>query len=96
MRLNGSGIIRLILLAAAVPLVMSVVSCATGGGEYYGMPAPGGVRGSLADDEGVPMPGAVVYFYTGSDRNYRGPADFMAEPADDIGSYITELPPGTY
>lgn len=78
-------------------LMMALLSaCATATGSYYGMPSPGGVEGRLTDDAGGPVPGAVVYFYTGNDRSFRGPADFMAEPADDDGGYVTELPPGRY
>jgi hypothetical protein len=82
-------------MLAVFALLLS--GCATGGTDgHYGMPAPGGVRGVLTGDDGDPMPGAAVYFYTGNDRNFRGPADFMAEPAAEDGSYVTELPPGRY
>jgi len=62
----------------------------------HGMPAPGGVEGFLTDDDGRPVEGGVVYFYSERKPGFRGPADFMAEPADEDGYYITELPPGEY
>lgn len=93
----ASGIIRHTAFALAVVFVSLLSACATGGDmSYYGMPRPGGVEGLLTGDQGEPMPGAVVYFYSGMDRNFRGPADFMAEPADDSGNFVTELPPGRY
>jgi len=56
----------------------------------------GGVHGVLTDESGAAVGAAEVYFYTDPDKRFRGPADFMAEPSGTDGSYITELPPGTY
>ncbi|HEY3346176.1 MAG TPA: hypothetical protein VGK71_00995 [Nitrospirota bacterium] len=61
-----------------------------------GEPGPGGVEGIITHEDGVPVEGADVYFYTDPDKRFRGPADFMAEPTGADGKFITELPPGKY
>jgi len=85
---HTAAFLFLVCFAAAVH------GCATGG--FYGMPEPGHVGGVLTDSEGRPVEGAVVYFYRDDQRRFRGPADYMAEPAGADGAYITELPPGSY
>jgi len=85
------------VLLYIVLIALAASACAKGGpGDFYGMPRPGGVRGVLTDESGKLVQGGVVYFYTDPDRRFRGPAEFMAEPADEAGRYVTELPPGKY
>lgn len=74
--------------------VLLLAGCA--GGDFYGMPEPGQVGGVLADADGRPVEGGVVYFYSDDARRFRGPAEYMAEPARPDGAYMTELPPGIY
>lgn len=80
------------VLLAVVTIILS--GCA--GEAFYGMPRPGGVKGLLTDMDGNPVEGGVVYFYKDDARRFRGPAEYMAEPAGADGGYITELPPGRY
>jgi len=86
--ISGYALITLLLLCAGCAGVDATRSGV--------LPEPGGVEGYLTDTDGNPVPGGIVYFYTEQKPGFRGPADFMAEPSDDKGYYITELPPGTY
>jgi hypothetical protein len=82
------------ILLLLVVISASMNGCATDG--FYGMPEPGRVGGVLTYHDGRPVEGGVVYFYKDDQRRFRGPADYMAEPAGADGSYMTELPPGKY
>jgi hypothetical protein len=87
---------RFIFLITVFGLLLFVLGCAAGvGSRDYGF-KPGGVEGVLTDENGAPVSGAEVYFYTDAAKRFRGPADYMAEPTGEDGRYITELPPGEY
>jgi len=85
-----------VILASALAWLVLYGCAASETSMRHGMPEPGGVEGYLTDELGDPLPGGVVYFYSEQKPGFRGPADFMAEPADEDGYYITELPPGSY
>ncbi len=79
----------------AVAALVLVSACAHKN-DFYGMSRPGVVKGRLTDEAGKPLKGAEVYFYVSSERKFRSPADFMAEPTGPDGRYYTEVPPGRY
>jgi len=51
--------------------------------------------GQVADSDGVAVADAFVYAYLNNRNGLRGPADYAARVEVD-GSYLLELPPGSY
>jgi len=59
--------------------------------------AVGGIRGIVTlAESGLPVEGAHVYAYEDYSKNLVGVADQVSRRSAQDGSYIVELPPGTY
>ena len=77
-------------------VALAIFSACAHKNDFYGIGRPGIVKGRLTDEAGKPLKGAEVYFYVSSDKKFRSPADYMAEPTGQDGGYYTEVPPGKY